>query len=42
MIDRDDFHVFRKAARLLYICSKWVAKDDEEQSGEPDSKKGNK
>lgn len=42
MIDEDDFHVFRKAVRLLYICNKWVTKDNEKQSKEPDFKKGNK
>lgn len=42
MIDKDDFHVFRKAVRLLYICNKWVTKDDEKQSKEPDFNKGNK
>lgn len=42
MIDEDDFHVFRKVVRLLYICNKWVTKDDEKQSKEPDFKKGNK
>ena len=34
MIDEDDFHVFRKAVRLLYICNKWVTKDNEKQSKE--------
>lgn len=42
MIDKDDFYVFRKAVRLLYICNKWVTKDNEKQSKEPDFKKGNK
>lgn len=42
MIDEDDFYVFRKAVRLLYICNKWVTKDNEKQSKEPDFKKGNK
>ena len=42
MIDEDDFHVFRKVVRLLYICNKWVTKDDEKQSKEPDFNKGNK
>lgn len=42
MIDKDDFHVFRKAVRLLYICNKWVTKDNEKQSKEPDFNKGNK
>lgn len=42
MIDEDDFHVFRKAVRLLYMCNKWVMKDNEKQSKEPDFKKGNK
>lgn len=42
MIDKDDFHMFRKAVRLLYICNKWVTKDDEKQSKEPDFNKGNK
>lgn len=41
-IDKDDFYVFRKAVRLLYICNKWVTKDNEKQSKEPDFKKGNK
>lgn len=42
MIDKDDFYVFRKALRLLYICNKWVTKDNEKQSKEPDFNKGNK
>lgn len=42
MIDKDDFHMFRKAVRLLYICNKWVTKDDEKQSKEPVFNKGNK
>lgn len=42
MIDKDDFYVFRKAVRLLYICNKWVTKDNEKQSKEPTSNKGNK
>lgn len=42
MIDEDDFHVFRKAVRLLYICNKWVMKDNEKQSKEPTFEKGNK
>lgn len=42
MIDKDDFYVFRKAVRLLYICNKWVTKDNEKQSKEPDFNKGNK
>lgn len=42
MIDKDDFYVFWKAVRLLYICNKWVTKDNEKQSKEPDFKKGNK
>lgn len=42
MIDKDDFHVFRKAVRLLYICNKWVMKDNEKQSKEPTFEKGNK
>ena len=42
MIDKDDFYVFRKAVRLLYICNKWVTKDNEKQSKEPTFNKGNK
>lgn len=42
MVDEEDFYVFRKAVRLLYICNKWVTKDNEKQSKEPDFKKGNK
>lgn len=42
MIDKDDFYVFRKAVRLLYICNKWVMKDNEKQSKEPTFEKGNK
>lgn len=42
MIDEDDFHVFRKVVRLLYICNKWVTKDNEKQSKEPDFNKVNK
>lgn len=42
MIDEDDFHVFRKAVRLLYICNKWVMEDNKKQSKEPDFNKGNK
>ena len=41
-IEKDDFHMFWKAVRLLYICNKWVTKDNEKQSKEPDFKKGNK
>lgn len=42
MIDEDDFHVFRKAVRLLYMCNKWVMKDNKKQSKEPTFNKGNK
>lgn len=42
MIDEDDFHVFRKAVRLLYMCNKWVMKDNKKQLKEPDFNKGNK
>ena len=42
MIDEDDFHVFRKAVRLLYMCNKWVMKDNEKQLKEPTFNKGNK
>lgn len=42
MIDEDDFHVFRKAVRLLYMCNKWVMKDNEKQFKEPTFNKGNK
>lgn len=42
MIDENDFYVFRKAVYLLYMCNKWVTKDNEKQSKEPDFKKGNK
>lgn len=42
MIDKDDFYVFRKAVRLLYICNKWVMKDNEKQSKEPTFEKGNR
>lgn len=42
MVDKDGFHMLRKAARLLYICNKWVTKDGGKQSKEPDSNKGNK
>lgn len=42
MIDEDDFHVFRKAVRLLYMCNKWVMEDNKKQSKEPTFNKGNK
>lgn len=42
MIDKDDFYVFRKAVRLLYICNKWVMEDNKKQSKEPTFNKGNK
>lgn len=42
MIDEDDFHVFRKAVRLLYMCNKWVMKDNKKQLKEPTFNKGNK
>ena len=42
MIDEDDFHVFRKAVRLLYMCNKWVMKDNKKQFKEPTFNKGNK
>lgn len=42
MIDEDDFHVFRKAVRLLYMCNKWVMEDNKKQLKEPDFNKGNK
>lgn len=42
MIDKDDFYVFRKAVRLLYICDKRVTEDNEKRSREPDFRKGNK
>lgn len=42
MIDEDDFHVFRKAVLLLYICNKWVMEDNKKQSKEPTFNKGNK
>lgn len=42
MIDEDDFHVFRKAVRLLYMYNKWVMKDNKKQLKEPDFNKGNK
>ena len=42
MIDEDDFHVFQKAVRLLYICNKWVMEDNKKQSKEPTFNKGNK
>lgn len=42
MIDEDDFHVFRKAVYLLYMCNKWVMKDNKKQLKEPTFNKGNK
>lgn len=42
MIDEDDFHVFRKAVRLLYMCNEWVMEDNKKQSKEPTFNKGNK
>lgn len=42
MIDEDDFHVFRKAVYLLYMCNKWVMEDNKKQSKEPTFNKGNK
>ena len=42
MIDEDDFHVFRKAVRLLYMCNKWVMEDNKKQSKELTFNKGNK
>ena len=42
MIDEDDFHVFRKAVCLLYMCNKWVMEDNKKQSKEPTFNKGNK
>lgn len=42
MIDEDDFYVFRKAVRLLYMCNKWVMEDNKKQSKEPTFNKGNK
>lgn len=42
MVDEEDFHVFLKAFYYLYKCNKWVTKDDEKQSKEPDFNKGNK
>lgn len=42
MIDEDDFYVFRKAVYILYMCNKWVMKDNKKQSKEPTFNKGNK
>lgn len=42
MIDEDDFYVFRKAVRLLYMCNKWVMENNKKQSKEPTFNKGNK
>lgn len=42
MIDEDDFHVFRKAVHILYMCNKWVMEDNKKQSKEPTFNKGNK
>lgn len=42
MIDENDFYVFRKAVYLLYMCNKWVMKDNKKQLKEPDFNKGNK
>ncbi len=42
MIDEDDFYVFRKAVRLLYMCNKWVTEDNKKQPKEPTFNKGNK
>lgn len=42
MIDEDDFYVFRKAVRLLYMCNKWVMEDDKKQPKEPTFEKGNR
>lgn len=42
MIDEDDFHVFRKAVRLLYMCNKWVMEDNKKQSKKPTFEKGNR
>jgi hypothetical protein len=42
MIDEDDFHVFRKAVCLLYMCNEWVMKDNKKQSKEPTFEKGNR
>jgi hypothetical protein len=42
MIDEDDFHVFRKALHILYMCNKWVMEDNKKQSKEPTFNKGNK